>query len=435
MKISIFQAILLGFFVVAGLIGLFVFSTYQGSSGGSEDIGAVVIWGTLPSEEINQALTKSSQTNQALKSVTYVEKNPFNFESEIVSAIASGNAPDLVLISQESLMPLVSVLQVTPASKMSVRDYRSAFVEGGELFLLPNGAGAYGIPLLVDPIILYQNRTILSSSGIAQPPTTWEALTGLASRIVVKSETSNVSRGLIALGTYANIKNAQAILATLFLQAGVKLSTVSTNGLREVDLGGRASGGTPPGEAVLRFYTQFADSSKVFYTWNASLPEAQIAFTGGDLGLYLGFASEAKFFRAANPNLNFDVAPVPQLATSVAKTTYGKIYALAIPRGAKNPDGAYLASVALTGLVENQNLAVATALAPADRALLVTTPPDPTAAVAYSSALYAKGWLSPARVDVDRIFSAMINNVISGRQTIDTALNSAETSLEVLLRQ
>jgi hypothetical protein len=283
--------------------------------------------------------------------------------------------------------------------------------------------------------VLFYNRSILASSGVAKPPATWEALTGLVPGVAVLSPTRQITRGLIALGTYANVRNARGILSSLFLQAGVPLSSYSATGVLFANLGASSQNGTPPGQSVVSFYTQFADPSKVSYTWNASLPESRQAFQVGDLALYLGYASEAKYLLAANPNLNYGVASLPQPATASVKGAYGLIYAFMIPRGAKNPAGAYGAAALLSRTAEQGSAAGATGLAPANLSALETPPDNPAAGVAYEEALYARGWLSPAPRDTDTVFSGMIANVTSGRLTLESALAGAENALNALLQQ
>jgi multiple sugar transport system substrate-binding protein len=195
------------------------------------------------------------------------------------------------------------------------------------------------------------------------------------------------------------------------------------------NLGALSKGNAPAGKSVLQFYTQFADSSKVSYTWNSALPDSQSAFISGDVALYLGFASEARHLRAANPNLDFGVAPIPQRANASIKQGYGLIYAFAIPRGAKNYAGGSAAAVALVGAENGKTAALTTSLAPSRRSLLASLPADPLGAVVYTSALFTKGWLSPTPLDTDQVFSAMINDVISGRLTPEAALTTAENSL------
>ena len=433
MKISLFQGILFGVFGLAALVGLFVFATHT-STTAKNPVGNVVIWGTLPKAGMQSTLTTAGQTEASLKNVSYVEKSSTTLASDLASAIATGRAPDLILSSQEQLHSLSRFIAPIPFATLSARIFTSAFVEEGGLFTAPGGAGYYGIPFLVDPLVLFSNRAILSSSGIAKPPETWEALTGLVPKVAQLTPSRQIMRGLIALGTYDNVHDARGILSALFLQTGVPISGYTAAGILAADLGG-ASTGASPGQAVLGFYTQFADPSKVSYTWNASLPDSEQAFSAGDLALYLGYASEARYLRAANPNLDFDVAPLPQPATATTKSTYGLLYAFMIPRGAANPNGAYQAAVLLTNSAEQATAASATGLAPASLDQLSTTPSDPIVAVAYTEALYASGWLSPAPGDTDTVFSGMIGDVISGRLNLQSSLANAERSLGSLFQQ
>lgn len=436
MKISLFQGILVGVFGVSALIGLFVFATYSNKGSSSNTVGTVVVWGTLPKNDINATLTAVTQIDQTLKSVTYVEKDPTTLPSDLAAAIATGAAPDLVLASQEELLALQKFLSTIPFSTLSASTFQSSFIREGNIFAVAGGNGGYwGIPFLVDPLVLFTNRNILSSNGIAKPPATWEALTGLVPNLATLTSTRQVERGLIALGTYSNVRNARGILSTLFLQTSVPITTYTASGILQSNLAGSVTSGVPPGQAVVRFYTQFADPSKVSYTWNASLPDSRQAFLAGDLALYLGYVSEARFIAQANPNLDFDVVPVPQPATASTKSTHGLIYAFMIPRGAKNSSGAYQTAALFSNAAEQAAAAANTRLAPAALTPLGASPADPIATVAYAEALYAQGWLSPTPADTDTVFSSMINNVISGRTTLDTALSLAERALSALLPQ
>jgi multiple sugar transport system substrate-binding protein len=432
MKISFFQAGIVGAFALLAFIGIFVFANFTGSSGKSS-IGTVVIWGTLSQAELSPALSQLTTQNPGLKSVSYVEKQPATFESELADAIASGNGPDLVLINQEALASLQNKLTPIPYASLSARSFEDAFVQEAQLFLGTDGV--YGIPLAVDPLVLYYNRAILSSSGIAEPPSAWEALVGLVPSVEQLDGSRNISRGLIGLGTYSNVDHAGAILSALFLQSGVPLSTRTTTGLKaSLGVATQSFGGVSPGEAVVRYYTQFADPSKVSYTWNSSLGSSRQAFLGGNLALYIGLASEASFLKEANPNLNFDVAPLPQATNAVNKVTFGDVYAFAIPHGSKNSAGAYGAAIALVDPTAMTALATSLSLAPARSSLLASAPADPFDAVFYNQALISSGWLSPAPADTDRIFGAMITDVITGRVSLTQAIVSAENALTAALQ-
>ncbi len=435
MKLSLFQTILLGVFSLGALVGLFVFATYT-STGGSNAIGAVVIWGTLPSKDMEGVLAAAELADTTLKDLTYVQKDAATLSASIAAAIATGAAPDLVLASQEELRALSRFIEPIPLSTLPASDFANAFVRAGGLFAAPGGAGYYGIPFLIDPLVLFSNRSILSSSGIAKPPATWEALVGLVPNIAILTPTRQITRGLVALGTYDNVRSARGILSALFLQQGIPISSYTSNGNLAANLGDGASSGEAHGSSVVGFYTQFADPSKVSYTWNTSLPDSEQMFLSGDLALYFGYASRARFLKAANPNLDFIVTPLPQSATARTKRAYGLMYAFMIPRGATNGAGGYQAAVLLSGSAIQAAAAHATGLAPVSVSELVNVPTtDPIAAVAYAEALYTEGWLSPAPMEVDRVFSGMIGDVISGRSTLETALGNAARSLSSLLQQ
>lgn len=435
MKVSLFQGILIAVFSVGALLGLFAFATYSGKGGAASEVGAVLIWGTLPKDQIDAALTEIAKEDRALQSVSYVEKPEATLATDVAAAIATGGGPDLILASQEQLYALSRFLTPIPTSSVSESSFTQTFIDEGKLFTAANAAGYYGLPILVDPLILYSNGDILASEGIAKPPATWDALIGLASKLTVLTPSKQITRGLIGLGTYDNVNNARGILSALFLQSGVALSGYSAAGGLVADLGQVADAGVPPGESVLTFYTQFADPAKLSYTWNASLQSSRKLFQSGDLALYLGYASEARYFMLANPNLNYAVSPLPQAKVGGLKTTYGLTYALMISRGAKNASGAYTTAATLTGPNQQAVLAQTTGLAPATRSALSKVPSNPVAATAYTSALYAKGWISPAPAQVDQIFSAMVASVVSGRSGVNDALGRAAGALSLLFQK
>ncbi len=436
MKISLFQGILFGVFGLFALIGLFVFATHTSSTVNNKGkIGTVVIWGTLPEKNMKNFLTTEMQSDSDIKDVSYIKKNQATLPSDLASAIATGNAPNLILASQEVLYSISKLIIPIPSKILSIATFTSSFVGGASIFSTPDSSGYYGVPFIVDPLVLFSNSAILSSNGIAKPPSTWEALTGLVPKITQLTPTKQITRSLIALGTYNNVRNARAILSSIFLQSGVSISSYKNNSLVANLNGTSASGNATPGNAVLKFYTQFADPSKISYTWNSSLPSSQQLFLNGDLALYIGYASEARFLTSANPNLAFRVTPLPQKATARVKNAYGLIYAFMIPRGSQNTSGAYQVETLFAGSSEQEIATRVFGLVPASVDSLISVPSDPVASVAYAEALYTKGWLSPMPKDTNQVFSSMISNVVSGRISVGKALILSGQTLSSLLQK
>ena len=80
--------------------------------------------------------------------------------------------------------------------------------------------------------------------------------------------------------------------------------------------------------------------------------------------MYLGFGSELGGIEEENPNLNFDIAPVPQAQGATALRNYATFYGLAIPKTSKNITGAYLAAMKLAGTENDGKVAKALRLHP-----------------------------------------------------------------------
>lgn len=420
-----FQIILMALFAFFAAAGLILFATYGGLRSPSARIGEVTIWGTLPGERMEVAIGVLRAGSQEYGQVNYVEMQEATFDVDLAEAIASGVGPDLILISQEQLTTEQNKISVIPFSTISQRKYLDTYLPINELFLASDGT--YGIPFVVDPLVLYYNRSIITQAGIAAPPTSWEAVTSLSERIS-QSSAGALAQSTVPFGVYDNVENARAIVSLLLLQAGNPISTVGSNGVRGT-LGDANDGGNVPAQSALSFYTQFADPVKTVYSWNREVPSARQAFLAGTLAFYPGFASELPSLKNANPNLDFDMAPIPQPQTGALKQTYGKAYAFAVPRTSPNAKGAVASALAFADPSLAAKVSEALFMAPATRSSLTPSSADRYAPIYFPQALIARGWLSPSPQDTDRIFSTMISNITSGRAQLGQALGTANQAL------
>src|SRR3989344_769858 len=343
---SFFQLIVTIVFASFIVVGVGVFALF-GGLGGSGSVGAVTIWGTLPQEPMQRLIEDLRQKDDSFQDVRYEQRSEEAYQSELINAIASGAGPDLFFVSQEDIQSFADKVLVIPYASVSQATILNSFVEEGGLLL--TAEGAFGLPFLIDPLVMYWNRDLFSSAGVAQPPAYWGDFLTLAPKVTSLDSASNVKRSAVSLGTWSNIKNAKAILATLFMQAGDPIVGRTAEGELVAHLGTNPSGATEnPAASALRFYTEFANPRKTAYSWNRSLPEAQDAFVAGNAAVYFGFASELGTIAGRNPNLRFGVAPMPQIEGRNVRITYGSLTALSIPRGAKNPQGAIVIAQKLT---------------------------------------------------------------------------------------
>ncbi|MEK7552956.1 MAG: extracellular solute-binding protein [Patescibacteria group bacterium] len=432
-NLSLFQLAILGLFLIFILVGVLIFAGvlpgYRQTS--TSEAVALAIWGTTPAAVLEPFFAKLNNDYQERFILSYTEKAAATFARDFVEAKADGRAPDLLLLPSELGQAQRDRLVVWPASVMPLRQYRDTFVDAGELYL--SEAGTTALPLVIDPLVLYYNKTLLNDLGLAAVPRTWTEFIDQTARLTILDDRRNVLQSAIALGETRNILHAKDILALLFLQAGNPIVS-NVNGRAVSRLNENLGFPLKPAVAVLNFYTQFSDSGLANYGWNRSLPEARTAFLRGQLAFYLGYASEYQGLKRENPHLQFDVALPPQ-TDNTGKVTLGRVFGLAAVAGGAKVNAALGAAVVLAGREANQLLAQTLFLPPARRDLLAAGQADPTLAVFYPAAVVSRAWPDPDPDASKQIFATMIESVVTGRQNSAEAVAEANTALGALLVQ
>jgi ABC-type glycerol-3-phosphate transport system substrate-binding protein len=224
---SNFKLIFISVFIVAAIGGILVFSgiiNIGGSSGTTSVSGTAVLWGTIPESSLATYLDDFGIRNQQVH-VTYVQKDPATYEQALVEAIASGNPPDLVLLPDNLIWRFRNKLTHIPFTSLPASTFQATFVDSANVFGMSDGYSA--IPWAVDPLILYYNKDLLSSAGIAKPPTTWKEFVDTIPLLAKKENDLTITQSATALGTYKNIAHAKDILALLLLQSGNNFITTN----------------------------------------------------------------------------------------------------------------------------------------------------------------------------------------------------------------
>ncbi len=431
MKLRPFELALVVIFLILMVIALFLLRTYTPEQR-EEAValgGPVTIWGTLPYEAMATQLEEMQLVNKAYDQVYYTYVSPADFDSKFVNALADGKAPDLLLMSHELLVKHRNRLEAFPYETFPIRDLKSTYVDGVEIFARSNGI--YGFPVAVDPLMLYWNRDMFAEANYLTAPTTWEAIVADTVPALTKREFDRtITKSALAMGEYKNIKNAFPIISMLLLQGGSKL--ITEDGARySIDLDvGLIDNQSRPLTNAFTFYTNFSTIANTLYSWNRSLPLDRDMFLREDLALYFGYGSEARELEARNPNLNFDIAEVPQGAGATVRRTYGQFYAFFVPKAAPNKLGAYSVMQDFGTQERTKKLADAYGLAPVFRATITAGSNDIFGRVIYATAPMARGWLNPDRVKVDENFSTFLEEVSSNRSTVPNAISDAITRLE-----
>ncbi len=440
-----FQVSLLAVFGALAVAGVLIFAFAVGG-GNKTAFGAVPIWGTLDSNAFTTVLREAADANPNLNQVTYVQKDLLTYEADLTDALASGKGPDLFLMTHDYAVKDEGKITPIPSSTFSKSQYESTFADAANAFEVSSGIEA--LPIAIDPLVLYWNKDMISSGGYAQPPVYWDQLLGMSQKLSTKDDAGSLLKSAVAFGEFQNVPHAKDILATLIMQAGGELPAYDNGGRLQSALVPKSGNSTQATVNALRFFTQFADPSKDYYSWNRSLPDARASFAANKLALYIGYASEEHEIARMNPNLNYGIAPMPQIRGRSNTLDSARVYGLAISKTGKNKNGASIVAYTLVSPIYAQSLSTALKLPPARRDLLDASASKQIPNQLLSSTDICKGgsvlicsvkmgrtWLDPDPKETDAIFRDMIENTTSGVALISESVSRADQQLAHLLNQ
>ena len=426
------QNIILTIFIAAAIIALIVFSGFAnvGGKNSNEASGSVLVWGTIPYATMQQYI---DQTNTKNLTVSYKVQDSATYEFDLVNAIASGNGPDLFIMPHEQILRNKDKIFEIPYPNFPRRDYTNRYIREAELFLTDTGILA--LPLSVDPLVMYYNKSLMNSVFILDVPEFWDEIITFAPQVTVSDSNGRVSLSGAALGTFDNIASAKELLSILMIQNGNRLvGTDPFSGQYRSTLA-LQDGLYDSTQQSLEFYTSFARFGNNNYSWNEALVPSLDMFISGDLALYFGRASELTDIRRKNSNLDFDVTFLPQLRGTTRKATFGYMRGVAISKQTKNVQGALTVASSLTGLDVAPGLTATLGEVPARIDLLGNKPEEAYLNLFYNSAIISDGWVDPDPQQTDTILRDLVRNVNTGALSVQDSILRASTSLDELLER
>jgi len=429
-KLSVFQVVILAIFGVFAVAGLLFFAGIGGLGVTDQSVGPVLIWGTLDDAAFQEILSQLGETDERVRKVVYERKDSRVYNTELAEALASGRGPDLFILREDFIVRHKDKIASIPYESLPVQQFEDTFVQGANLFL--DNSGIIGVPIAIDPLVLYWNQDMLSSAGFVGAPKYWDEMFDIAEKVTVRDDGNNILKSAIAFGEVENIANAKDIMSTLIMQAGGTIAELDDQGRLRPTLSARTGDVNQPTQSALRFFAEFANPSKTVYSWNRSLSNSREAFASGDLALYIGYASELPLLRSLNPNLNFSVATMPQIRGADRLLTFAHTYAFSIPLAAANPNGALSVAFILAGSGPSSLLSQARGT-PSPRRDVLALKVDGPDSVFRDMAIIGRGWLDPDTTATVQIFKGMIENVTTGSLRLSEAVAQADKELGNLL--
>ena len=256
----------------------------------------LVYWGLWEDGNTMQGVISDFERQNPNIIINYSKQDIKQYRERLVTRVGNGNGPDIFRFHNSWYPMLAGDLLALPSDTISKDVFNQSFYPVAQKDLIRNGA-IYGIPLEIDTLSLFVNNQLFQSAGLT-PPTNWNDFINDARAMTVKDQSGKIKTAGAAMGTYSNIAHAPDIISLLFLQNGVDVSKLQTGA-------DRAAG-------ALTFYTSFAtDQNNV---WDNTLDPSLIVFSRGDLAMYFGYSWDYFSIKQANPDLSFQIVPVPQLS-------------------------------------------------------------------------------------------------------------------------
>lgn len=431
MKTTPFQLAIIGFFGFAALAAVGVLSGIikLPQSADKSIAGTVVVWGTLDQKAFQFTENPLMLVNKNIV-FKYVQKPQVNFESNLSEAIASGKGPDIIIISQEQILRNKSKILLQPIDPNAKLSYKNTFINGAELFLSEEGVIAF--PFAVNPLVMFYNNRLLTSAGFSKPPQFWDEMGNYVDALTFKNDEKDIRRSAVALGVFENMEYPVDVLSALILQTGNKIVGSETKyDNREVAYTTYQSFfSSNETDQVLDFFNAFSNPQKKLYSWNKSLPEDIDAFTSEFSTFWFGYPTDVSRIRAKNPNLDFKVTSIPQIRTSQNRSTYGKLYGVAVLKSSPNKAAASVIQRALTqGDAQKITIEYSDGLQYPYRTTPKGAVKDDLDALFARQAIQTVGFYMPSFDFVYSLFNTTLNQIASG--ALDTNKGTSKIQLEL----
>ena len=387
-------------------------------------------WGVFDDSDVYQPLIEAFNKEFPKIKIKYYKKTYQTYEDDLLEAMASGRGPDIFMLHHTWLSRYEDKIWAAPPALVSQKEIQDNFVDVVADDFVKDGY-ITAIPLSVDTLALYYNKDIFNTSGIPQPPTTWDEFLNDVEELTIKDERGNIVRAGAALGTARNINRSTDILALLMLQSGAQM----VNQQKTKAAFNQKTGDFNPGQRALEFYTDFANPGKSIYTWNTRMDYSIDSFSQGKTAMMLNYSYQLPVIRAKSPYLNFGIAPMPQIKESTKALNYANYWGLTVSRNCQNSEEAWQFIAWLTEKEKAKKYLELAEKPTARRDLILWQKNDPDLGVFAEQALTAYSWEQVDNSAIEQYLADMIESVVLGQATIKEALDRAANEVTLLMQK
>lgn len=438
MQIGTYQ-ITRGTMVIVGaivvIVSLLILGFFLGSKPPAGQRTALEFWGLYDDVSIWRpffdAYRKEGHSNIF---INYTQMNPDTYERDLIDALASGKAPDIIMFHSSWLPKHGNKSLPLPKALMTLKQFQETFPDVAVTnFVAQNQI--YALPVWTDVLTMFYNKDLFNIAGIATPPKTWDEFIKTIRKLSAKDKFGNITKSGAALGSADNVNHASDILSLLMLQIGTKMTTDDGQGAAFDQSVIVDNNLFLPGESALRFYTDFANSKSGAYAWNNSMPNSLEAFVTGKTAIIFDYAVNIPEIKKRAPNLRLGIATMPQPSGASKNVNYASFWGYSVPLASKNAPAAWQFILYLTSKDINKSFSNAT-LRPASRRDVISEEMSSAdLGVFAEETLSSASWYQVDPTGIEKIFKDMINAVVLKGDKPANALKDAANKVTFLMRK
>ncbi len=251
-------------------------------------------WGLWDEKEVFEPLIQEYEQKNSNVTISYEKMAPEEYRDRLIARSQTGNGPDIFRYHNTWLPEIQEVVSTLPTEIMTNEEFESTFypIHSKDLKI---GDKYYGIPLMVDGLVLIYNDALLNQAGLVEPPAVWVGendVLSAVSKLTVRNNGGTLITSGMAIGTANNIDHFGEIYGVLLLLNG--------GDLKELD--------QPEAAEALQLYRRFAEENY----WNETMSNSIASFIQGRTAMVFGPTWQVADIKSQNPDLQVKVAQIPK---------------------------------------------------------------------------------------------------------------------------
>lgn len=298
--------IVLFFAIVFGLVYWFFLrgSGINNSISTSKDPVTLTYWGLWDDKTVFAKAIEAYQKKNPHVTINYEMLDPVQYRERLIARSQTGNGPDIFRYHNTWIPEIQEVISPLPTEIMSNEEFNATFypIHQSDLKV---GESYYGIPLMIDGMILAYNKEILNQAGILNPPTLWvggdQDVVSVARKLTVRTTDGPIVTSGMAIGTATNVEHFGELFSILLYLNGGDFNDLTS----------------PSSIEALELYRSFAEDGY----WNATMPNSVTAFIQGKTAMIVLPSWQVSNIVSQNTQLKVGTAPIPKGLDNAAVST------------------------------------------------------------------------------------------------------------------